>query len=259
MHNPMRIARVSVLLTFAALTSCQGFETVPESGRTRPKLQYTEAEMAKLGAEAYKEAIAEYKEITGTPEADLVNEVASKIAAATGKKYDWQFKLLDASDTVNAFCLPGGKIAVFSGILPIADGADGLAVVLGHEVAHATLQHGNERISQPRIKRILGRPIQFVTDTWGALAPRSRRAVMDGLGLGVIFGKAMPYSQDHETEADEIGLGYMRAAGYDVKEAPKFWRRMAVAAPSGKSDSLSTHPDPEKRAKRLEELIREGK
>ena len=259
MHDSIRNACVPVLLLVsAALPSCQGFETIPETGRTRPKLQYTEAEMAKLGAEAYEDAISEYKVITGTPEADLVNEVARKIAAASGKNYTWEFKLLDAPDTINAFCLPGGKIAVFSGVLPAAAGADGLAVILGHEVAHATLQHGNERISQLRLKRIIGAPANLATNVWGALAPRTRRAVMDGLGLGVIFGKALPYSQEHESEADEVGLGYMRDAGFDVEEAPKFWRRMVVAAPTGVTDSLSTHPDAERRAKRLEELIRES-
>ena len=81
---------------------------------------------------------------------------------------------------------------------------------------------------------------------------------MDGLGLGVIFGKALPYSQDHESEADEVGLGYMRDAGFDIEEAPKFWRRMVADAPAGVTDSLSTHPAGEDRAKRLEELIREN-
>ena len=166
---------------------------------------------------------------------------------------------MDAPDSMNAFCLPGGKVAVFSGILPVTKNEDGLAVVLSHEVAHATLQHGNERISQPRIKRIIGKPIEIVTNFWGALLPRTRRLVMDGLGLGFLFGRILPYTQEHENEADEIGLRYMSAAGFDVEEAPKFWRRMAVAAPDGKSDSLSTHPDAERRAKRLEQLIRESR
>ena len=163
---------------------------------------------------------------------------------------------MDAPDTINAFCLPGGKIAVFSGILPIAQGEGGLAVVISHEVAHATLQHGNERISQPRIKRIIGAPVGLVTGIWGTISPTTRRLVMDGLGLGVIVGKALPYTQEHENEDDEIGLRYMKSAGFDLEEAPKFWRRMAVASSDGKSDSLSTHPDAERRAERLEKLIR---
>lgn len=245
-----------VAVVLAVFAGCQGFETVPETGRRRPELQYTEEQMAALGANAYKETLAKYDVIEGTPEAKLVQSVAKRLAAATGKDYDWEFKLLDAPDTINAFCLPGGKIAVFSGVLPIAQGAGGLAVILSHEVAHATLQHGNERLSQPRIKRLIGAPVSLVTDVWGAIAPGSRRLVMDGLGLGVIVGKALPYSQEHENEADEVGLRYMKSAGFDLEEAPKFWRRMAVASPDGKSDSLSTHPDAERRAKRLERLIR---
>ncbi len=213
--------------------------------------------MAELGAEAFQETIANYEVITGTPEAELVQKAAERIAAASGKDYQWEFRLLDAPQTINAFCLPGGKIAVFSGLLPIAQGEAGLAVVLGHEVAHATLQHGNERLSQSQLKRIIGAPVGLVTDIWGSIAPISRRAVMDGLGLGVIVGKALPYTQEHESEADEIGLQYMQTAGYDIEEAPKFWRRMEAAAPGGKSDSLSTHPDAERRADRLEELIKD--
>ena len=130
-----RIPKPYVAVVLAVFASCQGFETVPETGRRRSALQYTEKQMADLGANAYRETIAEYTVIEGTPEARLVQSVAERVAAATGKDFDWEFKLLDAPDTINAFCLPGGKIAVFSGILPIAQGEGGLAVVISHEVA----------------------------------------------------------------------------------------------------------------------------
>jgi len=242
----------SLVLVLPCLSGCG---TVAETGRSQ-LLWFSEPQMRTMALKAYEEETGKYPVITKGPQAEMVQRLGRRIATASGRNYEWEFKLLDAPDSVNAFCLPGGKIAVFTGVLPVTKNEDGLAVVIGHEVAHATLQHGNERISQPTIKRIIGKPIEFVTNVWGRLAPRSRRAVMDGLGLGFIIGKALPYSQEHESEADEIGLRYLKKAGFDVEEAPKFWRRMAVAAPEGVSDSLSTHPGAERRAKRLEELIR---
>jgi predicted Zn-dependent protease len=141
--------------------------------------------------------------------------------------------------------------------MPIAKTDDGLAVVLGHEVAHATLQHGNERMSQSAGKRLIGMPVSIAAGVWGAISPGTRRVVMDGFGLGFLVGTFLPYSQEHEIEADDVGLRYMRKAGYDIEEAPKFWQRMIDATGDRKSDSLSTHPDAEKRIKRLEVEIKE--
>ena len=245
-----------LLAIAASLSACASYETIPETGRRRPALQYTEAEMADIGKDAYRDVTKEYSVITGTDQAEMVTRVGQRVAKATGKDYAWEFKLLDAPETVNAFCLPGGKIAVFTGILKYTENEDGLAVILSHEVAHATLQHGNERMSQPALKRLIGLPVNLVTGVWGALAPRSRKLVMGSLGLGHIVGEFLPYSQEHETEADTVGIRYMQSAGYDLNEAPRFWERMAAAFPS-ESDPLSTHPDPSKRAKRLRGEIRE--
>ena len=249
----LHIYGLILLLCFAG---CQGWEVVKETGRTRPALKYSEEEMAALGAEAYEEVGRDYQVITGTAEAEMVQRVGRKLAEGTGKAYEWEFKLLDSPETINAFCLPGGKVAVFSGILLIAASEDGLAVVLGHEIAHATLQHGNERLSQPTLKRIIGLPVSIGANVWGSIAPRSRRLVMGAFGLGGLVGHFLPYSQEHEFEADEVGLTYMKNAGYNIEEAPKFWQRMIEATPGQqKSDALSTHPDAEKRIVRLHQLI----
>ncbi len=254
-----RPAVALILLILLILPACTAMETVPETGRRRPALQYTEAEMAALGADAYKEVLSQHKVIETGKDADLVRSVGERIAKITGDDFDWEFKLLDAKDTVNAFCLPGGKVAVFNGILPICDGEDGLAVVMSHEIAHATLQHGNERLSEPAWKRLAGIPVGAVTGVWGAIAPRSRKFVMDGFGLGILVGKVTPYNQDQESEADMIGLRYMFKAGFDVDEAAKFWRRMYHTSGGQISDSLSTHPGAMERAKVLEQEAKELK
>ncbi len=250
--NPRFIPLIVVL----AVTACRT-ETVPETGRKRPPLRYSEKEMEVLGAEAYEEATKDFTAITGTDESRMVERVGRRLADATGKKdYAWEFKLLDAPQIINAFCLPGGKVAVYSGILPIAATDDGLAVVLGHEVAHATLQHGNERMSQSAAKKLIGLPVSIAAGVWGTISPTSRRVVMDGFGLGFLVGEFLPYSQEHEIEADDVGLRYMQKAGFNIEEAPKFWQRMIDATGDRKSDSLSTHPDAAKRIKRLEAEVR---
>lgn len=247
-------------LPLLMLLACQGTETVPETGRTRPKLQYSEAEMNAMGAQAYEDILSKAKIITGTPEADMVKRVGAKLAETTGKDYDWRFNLIDDDEILNAFCLPGGKVAVYSGILAITEDDAGLSVVLSHEIAHATLQHGNERMSQPTYKQIIGIPVGLTTDLWGAIAPGSRKVVMDSFGLGFIVGSVMPYSQQDEIEADEVGLRYMQKAGYDLAAAPAFWKRMqAATADARPSDMLSSHPDSEKRAEDLNRVIKEMK
>lgn len=257
-HKPA-ITTISLCLLVLMLPSCTTMETVPETGRQRPALQYTEAEMDRLGADAYKEVLEKYKVIETGKDADMVRNVGERIAKITGDNYQWEFKLLDSKDTINAFCLPGGKVGVFTGILPICDGEQGLAVVMSHEIAHATLDHGNERLSQPAWKRLAGIPVGAVTNVWGMISPHSRKFVMDGLGLGVVVGRVTPYNQVQESEADEIGLLYMNKAGFDVDEAAKFWRRMAKVSEGQISDSLSTHPDALDRADDLEREARQLK
>ena len=141
MRSPPLVGLVGLLL----FTSC---ETVRETGRSRVPLLTSESYENSLGAEAYAEATGEFPEITGTPDAEMVQRIGDRIAAASGRSaYEWEFKLLDAPDSINAFALPGGKVAVYSGILNVTQNEDALAAVMGHEVAHATLRHGGERMS----------------------------------------------------------------------------------------------------------------
>jgi len=183
----------------------------------------------------------------------MVDRVGRKIAVATGKDYQWEFKLLDAKDVVNAFCLPGGKVAVYSGILPITQNENGLAVVLGHEVAHATQRHGGKRMTQNDLTTAAMSAISAGLQL-GQMSSATQQGVMAALGLGAQVGVALHYSRTQETEADEIGLRYAIRAGYDPWEAPKLWDRMAKLGSSGPS-WLSDHPDSGQRGENLKAKI----
>lgn len=247
---------VSFALLFAGC-GLLGRERVPYTGRSRPPLRYSEQEMAVLGAEAYTETLKKYEVIRGTPDAARVERVGRRLARATGQDYDWEFRLLDAPKVENAFCLPGGKIAVFSGILPVTHNDDGLAVVLSHEIAHAVLQHSNERMSQPLLKQLVGMPTAIAVGIWGDISPGTRKVVMSGLGVGYLVGEVLPYDQRQESEADEVGLIFMQKAGYDLDAAPAFWSRMAAQSKGRVTDLVSTHPDPARRAEAIEKQVEE--
>lgn len=242
------------LLPAVLLFSLAGCETVQETQRSQFILPiFTDDVMAELGVDAYAEATQSYRQVTGTREAAMVERVGQRIAAASGRNYAWQFRLFDAPDVVNAFCLPGGKVAVFTGIMPVCADEHGLAVVLGHEVAHATSRHGAERISQELTAQIaLGLVAAGIEETeW---SDDVKAIVVGALALGTQFLLLLPYSRDHESEADEIGLRFAIRAGYDPEAAPRFWERMAAQGGQG-PEFLSTHPDPANRAQRLRELI----
>jgi predicted Zn-dependent protease len=234
------------------LTACS---TVQETGRTQ-WVFFDDAEMNQLGAQAYEEATKEYRIIRGTPEAQMVERVGQKIAQASGRSYQWEFRLLDAPDVVNAFCLPGGKVAVYTGILKVTQNEDGLACVMGHEVAHATSRHGAERMSQTTVAQG-GLSVAGLAAGWAGLGDSTQDQIVTALGGVAQVGFLLPFSRQHESEADEIGLLFMIRAGFDPEEAPLLWERMAkLGGGGGKiAEWFSTHPDPGSRAARLRELI----
>lgn len=254
----MTVARLPRLLRpFAAALLALLFaacSTVEETQRSQYILPiFTDSVMVELGADAYTEATAGFRQVTGTREAQMVERVGQRIAAASGRDYPWQFALFDDPEVVNAFCLPGGKVAVFTGILPVCQDEAGLAVVIGHEVAHATSRHGAERISQELTAQIaLGLVAAGIDETeW---SDETKAIVVGALALGAQFLVLLPYSRDHECEADEIGLRFAIRAGYDPRAAPALWERMAALGDQGPT-FLSTHPDPADRAERLRALI----
>lgn len=246
----MRFLLLCTLPILLALPACH---VVQETGR-RGFAAWPEATMAQMGAQAYAEETGKHKTITSGPQYQMVQEVGKRIAKASGRDYEWEFKLLDAPETVNAFALPGGKVAVYSGLLKLAPDADSLAAIMGHEVAHATSHHGNERMTQGMFANIGVAVIDAFISGSDDVSAENKTLILGAMGLGAKAG-LMHYSRKHESEADEIGLRFAIRAGYDPHAAPKLWQRMHELNPNASRGWLSTHPHPLDRAKRLEELI----
>lgn len=245
----MRSAPValSLLVAAAALSAC----VTTATGR-RQLLLVSASEEAQLGLSAYEEVLKEVKLSTNAEQIAQVERVGKRIAAAANRPdFKWEFKLIDDDKTVNAFCLPGGKIAVYSGLLPVAQSDAGLAAVMGHEVAHATLRHGGERMSQSALVQ-LGE--QAIVLGMNKKDPAVVNAVRGAYGIGAQVGVLLPYSRTHETEADKMGLLLMAKAGYHPQEAVEFWKRMGAGSEGG-IEFLSTHPSPATRVAELEKAL----
>lgn len=248
-----RIASVSTLLlatlTLAVLAaSCV---KTPVTGR-RAFILLSEDEETKLGADAYKEALEKEKICGDNATQSLVKGLGNDIAAAADReKWDWQYKVIDSPKTMNAFALPGGKVAVYTGILKPAQNEAGLAAIMGHEAAHAVARHGAQRVSQALLVQAgLSAASLSVND------PKQREAILGGLGAGAALGILLPFSRENESEADEIGVIYMARAGYDPREAVKFWERFKKATGGGGTpEFLSTHPAPSSRIRALRRLM----
>lgn len=244
------IVPVALFAVFAIVYMFSNSQTVPITGRKQIVDISVEDEVA-LGFQSYVQVLQSSDVIESGLQLDLVRSVGRRIANATGNTdFQWEFNLIRSPD-VNAFCLPGGKVAVFSSILPVAENADGLAVVLGHEISHAIARHGAERLAHQRLAEIgqlaLGVAARDMDE--GA-----RRSVLGAFGVGAQLGVLLPFSREHESEADYMGLIFMARACFDPREAPRFWKRMDEATRAGgvPPEFLSTHPNPEHRIAQLE-------
>lgn len=233
---------ISCLLTICI--SIKGCVTTADTQRSSLQI-LPESQMIKMGEKSFADLKMRTPISKDARLREVIERVGRNIASASGKNYQWEFVLFDDSKTVNAFCLPGGKIGVYTGILKVAKSEAGLAAVLGHEVAHATLGHGNERVSQGILastglaaaEAVLGKS-------------ENKGAIMAGLGLGAQFGVLLPYSRSHESEADHVGAMYMAKAGYDPREASELWLRMSENG-AKMPEFVSTHPDSIRRAQTL--------
>ena len=239
---------IAALVVFFQFVSSEKFTN--EAGRSAHLGLTTEQEQV-LGLQSYQQVLSESEAVRSGPEYDLVTSVAARLARATGKNFDWQVSVV-RSPQVNAFCLPGGKIVVYTGILPIAKNAAGLATVMGHEMAHATLRHGSERMFKQKATQTLLTGVQF---SIGDMDYEQRRMVMGAIGAGAQYGILLPFGRDHESEADKVGLSYMARAGYDPNEAVAFWGRMGEAGGQQPPEFMSTHPSHGTRIERLKELL----
>lgn len=250
-----------VLIGFTLLRGCQQ----GPFGR-KQLVAMNPQEEAALGAQAFQETLRESRVVRGGPVVRAVEQIATRLANAarnpeflrlvgqSAQQMDWQLKVVD-SEECNAFCLPGGKIVVYTGILPVAETDAGLATVIGHEIAHALAHHGAERMAHSQLAKIgassLGAAI-------GGDDIEQQRRVMTVLNAGAKFG-ILAYGRGHESEADHMGLLLMAAAGYDPRESVKFWERMQAQSQGGRPpEFLSTHPSHETRVQQLTKWIPEA-
>jgi predicted Zn-dependent protease len=243
-----------IMLFLAALTlACS---TVPVTGRQSFNI-VPDSQAEQLGADAYRQVLSESRLIKSGPDYDRVVEVGRRVAQVSDSpNLPWEFNLIDAPKTVNAFCLSGGKVAVYSGILPVAQNDAGLAVVVAHEIAHAIARHGQERMTDDLALQI-GQA--GLAELLGGNSEQTRNLVLTAFGAGAQVGVMLPFSRSQETEADHIGLVYMARAGYDPHEAPLFWKRMAAQSSGSQPlEFLSTHPAPADRIRQIEALIPEA-
>ncbi|MBD81383.1 MAG: peptidase M48 [Crocinitomicaceae bacterium] len=242
-----------------------GCSTVPITGRKQLKL-ISNNELLPLSFGQYKEVIEAGPLSTNQEQAEMIRRVGNKIKSAAEKYYadhhissklsgyQWEFNLIE-SEQVNAWCMPGGKVAFYTGILPICAGENGVAVVMGHEVAHALANHGNERMSQ-------GMVAQFGMNSLGAALgenpSQTKVLFQQAVGMGTQVGM-LKFSRGNESESDHIGLILMAMAGYDPSEAVEFWKRMdALSGGKQPMEFLSTHPSHDTRVADLKALLPEA-
>jgi predicted Zn-dependent protease len=257
--------RTSCLL-IAVVLFLTGCSTVPITDRRQLNL-VSEGTLVELGAQQYQQFLAANKIVRNTPESEMVERVGHRIRQAVEQfmvnrntadqlsGYEWEF-ILVGSPEMNAWALPGGKVAVYTGILPITRNEAGLATVMGHEVAHVIAQHGNERMSQQLVAQMGGQALSAVL----ANQPQATQALwMQVFGVGAQVGLMLPYSRLQEKEADHLGLIFMAMAGYDPHAAIGVWERMAQEkGGKGPPEFLSTHPADESRIREIREDIPEA-
>lgn len=229
--------------------------TDTETGR-KIRGSLTDQQGEVLGLQSFQEVLRSERVLASGPAVDQVVRVAQRlieVVRVIEPSFDWKVSVVD-SPQINAFCLPGGKIVVYTGILPVARNDEGLAVVMGHEIAHAVLRHSSQRMLKSELLNTVMQGAS-VGVSLGEMSVEQQRAVMGALGLGTKFGVMMPFSRDHETEADERGLLYAARAGYNPQEAVGFWERMASAGGGQPPEFLSTHPNHGSRIAHLKAIM----
>ena len=263
MHKPhYKLFTSLTLLILLFINSCS---TVPLTGRKQVHL-LPESQMVAMSLTNYDEFIKSHTLSKDTAKTAMVKRAGKNISVAVAsflkskgkeslvKDYAWEFNLVE-ENVPNAWCMPGGKVVVYSGILPFTKDETGLAVVMGHEIAHAVARHGNERMSQGLLVQFGGMALDVALQD----KPEETKALfMQAYGVGAQVGVLLPYSRLHESEADKLGLVFMAMAGYDPHEAIKFWERMAKAGGQKPPEILSTHPADETRIADLKAYLPEA-
>lgn len=255
-----RHAILLLLLGCIAISACR---KVPLTGRKQLTL-LPESQLTSMSLTSYKQFLNENQSINSGSDAQMVKRVGNRIAKAVEKwlvrnklgsrvkDFKWEFNLINENQ-VNAWAMPGGKVAIYTGILPVAKDETGLAVVMGHEVAHAVARHGNERMSQGLVQQLGAIGLAVALSKYPA---QTQGLFLGAYGAGSQLAVMLPFSRKHEAEADDMGLIFMAMAGYNPKEAPAFWQRMKAAS-GGKAppEFLSTHPSHASRVANLNKAI----
>jgi len=241
-------------LAMWCLTAFLSCTSVPLTGRSQLNL-ISDSEMLAMSYQQYDEFLKENKLSTNAEQTALVKRVGARIQSSVEaffrekglsdklKAYKWEFNLVE-SDQVNAWCMPGGKVVFYTGIMPVCADELGVAVVMGHEVAHAVAEHGAERMSHALLAELGGTALAVALHD----KPQETQALwMGAFGVGAQFGVMLPFSRGHESEADHIGLIFMAMAGYEPEAAVTFWERMAAQGGQKPPEFMSTHPSDETR------------
>jgi predicted Zn-dependent protease len=259
----LKMRGAAVLMLALVIAACS---TVPVTGRKQLSL-IPQSEMLATSYTQYGEFLKSNKLSTNAQQAQMVKDVGVKIQravetyfaqkglSASLANYKWEFNLVESKD-VNAWCMPGGKVVVYTGILPVTKTEAGLAVVMGHEIAHAVAEHGSERMSQEMVAQLGGAALSVALQN----QPEKTKTLWSTVfGVGAQYGVLLPFSRTHESEADHLGLVFMAMAGYNPNEALSFWTRMAQSS-GGASvpEFMSTHPSDETRINDIKALLPEA-
>ena len=253
------IKNLLIIACFGAITSCSKNAA---TGRNQFNLVSSE-EMLASSQKEYADFLSKNRVINNTPEAAEVKQIGSRIAAAITRYYaskgeqnilngyQWEYNLVDSKE-VNAWCMPGGKIVVYTGILPVAKNANALAVVIGHEIAHAVAEHGRERVSEQMAAQAGGLLFSSLVSS----NPQQAQNIFMVANGVTTYGLILPHSRKQELEADKLGLNYCAMAGYDPREAVPLWERMAALS-NGQAppEFASTHPATATRIEQIKELL----
>ncbi len=254
-----------IAIVFGILLLVVGCSKVALTGR-KQLLLVSDSEVLSLSSQSYSQYMSSAKKSTNAAQTQMVNKVGRKIADAVETymlnngmeselaSYAWEFNLVQDA-TPNAFCMPGGKIVVYEGILPYTQNEEGLAIVLGHEVAHAVARHSAEQMSRQLLANYGGQALNMAT---AGKSSTTQALAQQVFGLGAQYGVMLPYSRNNETEADDIGLIFAAMAGYNPQAALGFWQRMAASGGAGVPEFMSTHPSDDTRIKNLQKKIPEA-
>ena len=252
-----------LILAFSVFTnSCS---TVPVTGRNQLSI-IPASQLMSMSFQQYDDFLKENKVSNDLKQSATIKKVGLKIQKAVEQYlasknlsshldgYSWEYNLVD-NEQVNAWCMPGGKVVFYTGILPICKDEAGIATVMGHEIAHAIAEHGGERMSQGLIVQLGGMGLQAALQNEPAL---TQQLAMTAFGIGSQLGVTLPFSRLHESEADHMGLIFMAMAGYNPNTAVEFWQRMAAQGGGAPPEFLSTHPSNQTRINDLKKLIPEA-